>query len=210
MLTHGRIWEAIDSLAKQHGLSTSGLAKRAGLDPTTFNKSKRFSVEGKPRWPSTESLAKILSATNSSLAEFVGMVQGEISNRASELLLPLIGTVEVGANGGPAHELSLDSAADVVPFPGADVGRVYAFRIQGDSMLPAYRSGDIVIVSPEVAIRGGDRVVTRTQNGETLASEFVGKSPEQVMLRSFNGAMSNRAVDNRDISWIARIVWASQ
>ena len=47
--------------------SASGLAKRAGLDPTSFNKSKRVTGEGRPRWPSTESLAKVLEATGASL-----------------------------------------------------------------------------------------------------------------------------------------------
>jgi len=31
MLTHGKIWIAIDALARRYGLSPSGLAKRAGL-----------------------------------------------------------------------------------------------------------------------------------------------------------------------------------
>ena len=41
MLTHAQIWSAIDRLAARAGLTASGLARRAGLDPTTFNKSKR-------------------------------------------------------------------------------------------------------------------------------------------------------------------------
>ncbi len=55
-LTHTRVWNAIDALARRYGLSASGLAKRAGLDPTSFNKSKRATGEGRPRRPSTESL----------------------------------------------------------------------------------------------------------------------------------------------------------
>ena len=51
-------------------MTPSGLAKRARLDPTTFNKSKRVTRDGKPRWPSTETLAKILQATGTTLAEF--------------------------------------------------------------------------------------------------------------------------------------------
>ena len=41
MLTHGKIWTAIDALASRYGLLPSGLAKRAGLDVTAFNPSKR-------------------------------------------------------------------------------------------------------------------------------------------------------------------------
>ena len=52
---------ALDRLAARAKLSPSGLAKRSGLDPTTFNKSKRITPDGRPRWPSTESVAKALA-----------------------------------------------------------------------------------------------------------------------------------------------------
>lgn len=71
MFTHSEIWNAIDKLAQDNGYSPSGLAKKAGLDPTTFNKSKRVSADGKPRWPSTESISKILTVTNTKLADFL-------------------------------------------------------------------------------------------------------------------------------------------
>ena len=70
MLTHDQIWTALDRLAERAGLSPSGLARRAGLDPTTFNKSKRITPDGRERWPSTESVAKALAATNSSIDTF--------------------------------------------------------------------------------------------------------------------------------------------
>src|SRR3546814_18084388 len=74
MLKHGDIWRAIDRLAKLRGLSASGLARRAGLDPTTFNPSKRITPQGKLRWPSTESISKVLDATRATMGEFVGLL----------------------------------------------------------------------------------------------------------------------------------------
>jgi len=71
MFTHAQIWSGLDRLAKAKGYSPSGLAKLSGLDPTSFNKSKRISPDGKPRWPSTESLSKVLSVTDMSLSDFV-------------------------------------------------------------------------------------------------------------------------------------------
>nr|MBQ0091371.1 helix-turn-helix transcriptional regulator [Candidatus Enterousia merdequi] len=70
-MTHNEIWAAIDRFANQHKMSCSGLAKFSGLDATSFNKSKRWSKYGQPRWPSTNSIAKILNATGSSLDDFV-------------------------------------------------------------------------------------------------------------------------------------------
>jgi phage repressor protein C with HTH and peptisase S24 domain len=74
MFTHQEIWTAIDRLAEKEGFSPSGLAKEAGLDSTTFNKSKRISKDGKPRWPSTESISKILSVTNSDLSDLQSLI----------------------------------------------------------------------------------------------------------------------------------------
>src|SRR5471032_19376 len=96
MLTHSQIWRALDALAAQHGTSPSGLAKLAGLDPTTFNKSKRGAANGKLRWPSTESLAKVLSATGAGLDEFVALVEG---GAARTSLVRLIGMAQAGSHG---------------------------------------------------------------------------------------------------------------
>lgn len=81
MFTHEQIWQGIDTLAKENGFSPSGLAKKAGLDPTSFNKSKRTSPDGKPRWPSTESLSKVLSVTHSTMSDFTDLID-DIPSRA--------------------------------------------------------------------------------------------------------------------------------
>src|ERR1700712_2584994 len=97
MLTHPQIWRAIDALAARHGMSPSGLARLGGLDPTTFNKSKRGAANGKLRWPSTESLAKVLAATGSSLDEFTALV-GK-GGAGSVRMVPLIGMAQAGNEG---------------------------------------------------------------------------------------------------------------
>lgn len=67
-MLHNDIWRGLDLLAEQNGLSVSGLARRAGLDATAFNKSKRTAKDGRPRWPSTESISRALVAVNAELA----------------------------------------------------------------------------------------------------------------------------------------------
>jgi phage repressor protein C with HTH and peptisase S24 domain len=76
MISHAQIWAAIDQLAAKVGLTPSGLAKRAGLDATAFNRSKRTAANGRPRWPSMESVARALNVTGVSLGEFAEMVDG--------------------------------------------------------------------------------------------------------------------------------------
>src|SRR3954454_4170392 len=94
MLTHADIWNAVDCLAARSKLSASGLAKAAGLDPTTFNKSKRITPKGRPRWPSTESVAKALAATNTKVDTFMSLLTD--SGKAMISNVPLIGFAEAG------------------------------------------------------------------------------------------------------------------
>src|SRR6202165_3566382 len=96
MLTHGQIWTALDRLAERSGLSPSGLAKRSGLDPTTFNKSKRITPDGRERWPSTESVAKVLAATSVSIDTFVQLIGDGTRTLQS---VPLLGFAQAGSGG---------------------------------------------------------------------------------------------------------------
>src|SRR5260370_2984050 len=96
ILTHLQVWTALDRVAEGAGFSPWGLAKRAGLDPTTFNKSKRITGDGRERWPSTESVAKALAATNSSIDTFVQLI-GDCARGAQSV--PLLGFAQAG-NGG--------------------------------------------------------------------------------------------------------------
>src|SRR5260221_634570 len=86
----------------------------------------------------------------------------------------------------------------------------YALEISGDSMKPAYRDGDVVIVSPGTAIRRGDRVVVKTSGGEVMVKELKRRTAKQLELQAFNPAQADRVLDADEVAWIARIVWASQ
>lgn len=208
MLTHSQIWAAIDTLASRHGMTASGLARKAGLDPTTFNRSKRQGSDGRLRWPSTESLAKILHATGATLDEFMGLLtsRSEIARR-----IPLIGMAQAG-DGGFFDDAGFPAGAgwDEIVFPHIADENAYALEISGESMLPAYRDGDVVIVSPNSPVRRGDRVVMKTREGEVLAKELKRRTAKTIELRSINPEHPDRAFDIKDVQWIARIVWAAQ
>lgn len=215
MISHDSIWIAIDKLAESAGFSTSGLARKAGLDPTAFNRSKRISPEGKPRWPSTESIAKILSVTETTMSDFIGLVERReivITARTAKPI-PLIGLVQAGRDGF-FDDAGFPAGAgwDEVRFPDMHPvdDHAYALEIQGDSMQPLYRDGDVVVVSPSAQIRKGDRIVLRTRSGEVMAKELVRKSVQKIELKSLNPDHSNRVVPASEVSWYARILWVSQ
>jgi phage repressor protein C with HTH and peptisase S24 domain len=212
MFTHHDIWSAIDALAARYGMSASGLARRAGLDATTFNKSKRVAADGRQRWPNTESLAKVLDATGASLEDFLGLVGDPAAQRRSATqLVPLIGLAQAG-HGGIFDDAGFPVGGgwDEVEFPHVGDENAYALEIAGDSMMPVYRDGDTIIVSPNAGVRRGDRVVVKTRGGEVMAKLLVRQTARTVELASFNPEHETRAIELADIEWMARIVWASQ
>ncbi len=209
MLTHHQIWGAIDALAAAHGATASGLARKAGLDSTTFNKSKRSSGNGRLRWPSTESIAKILEATGASLEEFLGMTRVVKDDPARTI--PLIGVAQAGAGGFfDDGGFPVGAGWDEVAFPHIGSAHAYALEIAGDSMAPVYRDGDIVIVDPEAAVRRGDRVVVKTLEGEVLAKELKRQTAKTIELKSLNPEHEDRTFSMDQVAWIARILWSSQ
>ena len=80
-MTHNELWTAIINVANWRHVSCSGLARMAGLDSTTFNKSKRFNKYGQPHCPSTYTLACVLDATGLTLAEFAKFLPHDKPNR---------------------------------------------------------------------------------------------------------------------------------
>jgi phage repressor protein C with HTH and peptisase S24 domain len=208
-LTHDQVWSAIDALAERYGLSASGLAKRSGLDATSFNKSKRVAPDGHLRWPSTESVAKVLDATGASVDEFIALLS--VGGGRPQQALPLIGYAQAGA-GGFFDDGGYPSGSgwDEVNFPGIQDAHAYALEVTGDSMMPLYRNGDRLIVAPNESVRVGDRVVVKTIDGEVMAKELKRQTAKTVELRSLNPEHTDVTLPTDRISWMARIVWASQ
>lgn len=221
MFSHDGIWGAIDAIAEHYDMSPSGLARRAGLDPTSFNKSKRLSADGRLRWPSTESIAKVLEATGASVEQFAAYLNPRGQNSfipdgafpPQPGAIPLLGFAQAGAGGFfddggfPAGQ-----GWDVVEFPAGPERKngVYALEVQGDSMMPLYRDGDVLIVEPGAQVRRGDRVVVKTREGEVMAKVLLRQTAKSIDLLSLNPEHPNRSFEIVDVDWIARIIWASQ
>ncbi len=213
-MKHEDIWRALDTLAAEKGLSASGLARSAGLDATTFNPSKRRMPDGRARWPSTESLAKVLIATGATLEAFSALVSGQraiASRSAAARRIPLIGLAQAGGSGyfGDGG-YPAGVGWDEVSVPEVGDPNAFALEISGDSMEPVFRDGDMVVVSPAAPVRRGDRVVVRTNAGEVMAKQLARQSARRVELRSLNPAHPDYSFELSEITWLHRIIWASQ
>lgn len=214
MLSHQDIWAALDRLAEKFSMSPSALARQAGLDPTTFNKSKRRSAHGNPRWPSTESLSKVLNIMGVDFEDFAAMAAKKQAARlgvARGLSVPLIGLAQAGDDGFfDDSGFPIGGGWEDISVPGVHDDGVYALQISGDSMAPVLRHGDRVVVAPNQSVRRGDRVVVKTHSGEIMAKELKRMGSNSVELLSLNPEYPDRVLPLQDVSWIARIVWVAQ
>lgn len=221
-LSHGEIWRAIDALAERFDMTPSAMARMAGLDPTSFNRSKRGSAEadGRARWPSTESLAKLLEATGVNFSEFAALTEQapvRAPARGGRTRgAPLIGLAQAGQDGFfDEAGMPVGAGWDEVAAPELGEG-LFALEVSGDSLAPVYRDGDRLLVSPTVEPRKGDRVVARTNVGEVLVRELGRVTARTIELVPLGVRLeAGRAGDDRllsrdDVAWIARIVWVSQ
>lgn len=213
MLRHEDIWRALDRLAAENGLSASGLARKAGLDPTTFNRSKRLTRDGKARWPSTESLAKVLEATGDSFSRFAALAEPDpiAAESQKERRLPLI-AYHLAANGAldPEGRPARADGWEATTPPDLCESGVFAVEIEDDALEPVYRAGDMIIVSPDAEIRVGDRVLARTRDGGMVVKRLKRRTADRYDLTALAPGRTDRSVARSDLQWMARIIWASQ
>lgn len=207
-LKHTDIWRAIDRLAEQNGLSPSGLARKAGLSPTVFNMSKRISASRK-RWPSTESLAQILKATDTKLDDFVALASPE--REAARRTLPMI-PLEAAQTENAFDDDGLPSskAWEDIALPSIDDPKAFALEITGEKWEPVYRSGDRLILSAQEKPRRGDRVAVRTTKNEIHLGLLGREGARSVEIVAQNPSRAALALAPGEIEWMRRIIWASQ
>jgi phage repressor protein C with HTH and peptisase S24 domain len=216
--THDWIWGAIDTLASRQGLSPSALARLAGLDPTTFNRSKRFTPEGRPRWPSTESIAKVLEATGTPLDEFASLelanveagpefIEAEPEQGAS---VPLIGEVRDAVVDGLADAPRLHLGQGRRKAAAGRPGARFALAVADASLEPVYSQGNTLIVATNAVTRTGDRVVVRTVQGQALPRLLLRATRTRIELTAFQPGRDRIELPRSDVDWIGRIMWARQ
>jgi len=211
MFTHKQVWGAIDTVADRHGFSASGLAKKAGLDPTSFNPSKRNGPDGRPRWPTMESINRVLDASGATVEEFMDLLTSKRGAPQRLKQIPLLGLAKAGKGGFFADGgFPAGNGWEEIEVPGVTDAQAYALEISGDSMMPVYREGDLIVVSPAATIRKGDRVVVKTNDGQVMAKVMQRQTAKTLELASFNAAHETKVLDMKDVDWMARIMWASQ
>lgn len=204
MFTHEDIWRAIDRLAEEKGYSASGLARQAGLDPTAFNRSKRVSPNGKPRWPSTESLAKILQVTGSSLQDLLDTIAAP-PGQAQQAPIPHLPYALLRSG-----RLTAENAAPFLT-AGFHAGRdSFAVTVEDDRLKPLYRAGAILVADRAVKPGGEDRILFFSHKEGLKAGILHGLQKRSWSVLVPDQDFREVSFAENDIEWIARILWASQ
>ena len=235
MLTHERIWLAIDMLAQRENLSPSSLARLAGLDASIFNPSKRFLGNGRPRWPSTESIARILSATGLSTEAFFVELLGERrcvvwpyqdilaqipASDIPHLFLetetpePSIKrgeteTATTSCPSSPPEARQLQKVSDPAE-------RVFVLQLETDDFVPYFKKKAILLLGIFCPAQIGDRVIyfghaKQAKSKELmLLGDIVSGSDDRLYIRPLTQAGLEEPVLRSNERQIAKILWASQ
>jgi phage repressor protein C with HTH and peptisase S24 domain len=209
MLHHADIWRAIDLLAARHGLSASGLARKAGLNPTSFNPSKRIHGRRK-RWPSTESISCILQATATDLDEFVALAEAKLPARSTLPLLDLKEAEKTNLFDEKGNPKDTGSAWESMPMKASTDPNAFVLEISGKALEPVYRDRDRIVVAPSDSPRRGDRIVLQKKTGEILICQLGRETTAKVEMIGFNPQLPTVSLPRTEIAWYHRILWASQ
>ena len=202
------IWSAVDNLAKALSMTPSGLAKKSGLDSTTFNRSKRIRPDGKKRWPSLDSINKVLEYCNISFEEFYNY--GD--NYDGHSNIQTIPFARLSNNVIPSYQE--DNAPDTtnwesIAFP-IRTNSAYALEIDTNEYEPVYKKGSTVLLLKNSEIRHGDRIAVFFNDGSKVLAEFMHRKPQTIELLSLKKSENEISVKIDDIAYINRIVWVSQ
>jgi len=85
----------------------------------------------------------------------------------------------------------------------------YALIISGDSMIPKYEPGDVILVSPNMGVQTGDYAVVRLKDG-TVAAKRVKAKDDNYFLESVNPDYEPIRCKKDDLIFMHRIVWVKQ
>jgi len=205
-MKYAQIWNAVDKLAELNGLSPSGLAKKAGLDSTTFNKSKRIRPDGKKRWPSLESINKIISVCDISFDDFYRLA-GDNANKGAENK-NLIAIFELSKIAAQKSETESETIAKI-RFPEV-IDKMYAVEIDCQTMPSPYNKGATVIVAEGIEIRRGDKILLIKNDSSVVLGKFVNRTASALKIEDFALDMKEITAKIAEVATIGRILWISQ
>lgn len=224
--SHKDIWQAIDRLAERKGYSPSGLARLAGLDATSFNRSKRQSPNGKPRWPSTESIAKILAVTDMNMADFFALAEQEADGRSGHLPdkenvratpLPCLDlstaateAVHFTANGHPQGAAWAEEKTPPFLTVSQAGQTLFALRYDGAERSPFLQQGALLLASPDILPDAQDIALIGIEGEAPVLAVWLQQTQEAINFQTLAPDTQDITIPPAKLAWAARIMYISQ
>jgi repressor LexA len=158
-------------------------------------------------------LAKAMGVRAGAVSEILSGIRlikaseiGPITEYLELNFIPIMGRVGAGAVIEPETEqVPPEGLGEIeLPFPISE--ETIAFEVSGDSMLPKYENGDVIVVYREqrhpLSSFYGEEAAVRLKTGERYLKTIErGKSANQVNLASFNA----KAINGVKLDWIGEI-----
>ena len=145
------------------------------------------------------------TATNPSHLQYAGKPKNSAK-------VPVVGTARLGSDG---FYVELEAPAGYgdgyVEHYSADEN-AYGVRVKGDSMHPAIKHGQVVVVEPSGQLVPGENVLVALRDGRKMVKELVTGRPDSITLVSVNGG-ERITVQREDVEFIhavAAVVSASK
>jgi SOS-response transcriptional repressor LexA len=169
----GTLAARVKAMMQKKGFNQSSLAAACGVAQPSV--AKWLSGETKILRSTTAlNLAKVLGVNLLWLTEGKGrpedVVLDPFASTAPEgtKKIPLLSYVQAGLFSDVG-----DIDADEYIVVSDDVSdRAFALKIRGDSMMPDYRQGDLIVIDPDLEPYPSDNVVAQTEDGETTFKRY--------------------------------------
>jgi repressor LexA len=160
------------------GMTQEQVAGLLGVHRTTYNR-----YEKGLRSPDLETVSKLATIFGVTTDYLLGSKPNE-QDPDQIRLIPLLGSVPAGT---PIEAIEdIEEYIDIYP-RFVKHGELFALRVQGDSMEPDLRNGDIVVIEKQEYVENGQIAVVRV-NGEDFTIKRVKLSQKGLMLIPSNPA----------------------
>jgi SOS-response transcriptional repressor LexA len=199
MSIHQRIKERREAL----GWSQDHLAEQVGV---TRGSVQHWEREVGGTAPSRRRLQKVAAVLGLSTAELVGDASNVQAGPEVRGLVPLLSAVQAGSykmhvdnfHPGDGGEERISTTVPVKR-------HTFALRVEGDSMLPDFVPGAILIVEPDMEASPGDFVIAKNDDGDTTFKQLI-KDGGEWMLKPLNERYPIKPLGKSKIVGVVRAV----
>lgn len=198
MVKQETFWESLEKIAEREGIALSTLARQAGLDKTSMLPSKRYNLNGAMKWPSTETIGRVLNSLNISVQEYGAILAGTADAKVSLPAVTLSDLKEAWTGLGVKEECKWSEI--MLGSPRGKNNWVVLIDSDRDPILP---EGTTVVADDDTEPRPNDRVVV-VSGDQTGIYKFRRLMKTHLVVSSVDGRETSQ-IPIEDVTKISRV-----